>query len=428
MNIIKIMTDTTEFQTLTYTFNLSAYADIGKVVTDEEYAKSKHLIVKHIGNKYLIKYDKSKVTIGNTSTLGLFRSIITDGKKIISFAPPKSYNSKDEEWMQNPNKYIDDVGFKLFVLELHHEGTMINVFWDEDIEDWNIATRSNIGGRCKYFKDSEHTFRYLYLDAINKMEEFDNDYSASFNKLDKKFSYSFVLQHPKNRLVIPFQQAKLILVGKYESLDNWEVKGYKEVNKNSMVTQQYIKDHFNEETVQNGMVNQYKLVGWMIYNGGTRFKVRNPTYEKVRQLKGNNPKLEFQFHELRKNNKIIEYLFYFPEHKEIFNGYWNKVKLFTDHLYQNYVKCYIQHQKPLKEFPYQFRGHMFNIHQTYLTDLKPNKLYVKWGFVKNYINDLPSARLMYSVNYEMRNVERDTAIEKDLEKQPKPEEIDFNTV
>tara|TARA_Y100001970_G_C14253957_1_gene873756 strand:+ start:812 stop:2086 length:1275 start_codon:yes stop_codon:yes gene_type:complete len=424
------MTDISNFQTLTSTFNLAAYADIGKVVTDEEYAKSKSLIVKHIGNKHLIKYDKSKVTRENTDTLGLFRSIITDGKKIISFAPPKSYNSKDEEWMQNPNKYFRDDPTENynFVIENYYEGTMINVFWDEDLKDWNIATRSNIGGRCKYFKDSEHTFRYLYLDAINKMEEYENDYSASFENLDKNFSYSFVLQHPKNRLVIPFQQAKLILVGKYESLDNWEVKAYKEVNKNSIVTQQYIKDHFNEETIQSAMTNQYKLVGWMIYNGATRFKVRNPTYEKVRQLKGNNPKLEFQFHELRKNNKIIEYLYYFPEHKETFNGYWEKVKQFTNSLYQNYVKCYIQHQKPLKEFPYQFRGHMFNIHQIYLADLKPKNLYVKWGFVKNYINDLPSARLMYSVNYEMRNVERDNAMEKDLEKQHNLEEIDFNTV
>lgn len=423
------MTDTNDFQTLTYTFNLGAYADVEKVVTDKEYAESKNLIVKHIGNKYLIKYDKSKVTRGNTGTLGLFRSIITDGKKIISFAPPKSYNSKDEEWIQNPNKYLNDRVPEInnFVIENYHEGTMINVFWDEDLEDWNIATRSNIGGRCKYFKDSEHTFRYLYLDAINKMEEFDNDYSASFNKLDKKFSYSFVLQHPKNRLVVPFQQAKLILVGKYESLDNWLVKGYKEVNKKNIASQQYIKDHFNEETIQSAMTNHYKLVGWMIYNGGTRYKVRNPTYEKVRHLKGNNPKLEFQFHELRKNNKIIEYLHYFPEHREIFNGYWEKVKQFTDNLYQFYVRCYIQHEKPLKEFPYQFRSHMFNIHQTYLTELKPKKLYVRWNFVKNYINDLPSARLMYSVNYEMRSVERDNAIEKDLEKQSNLEEIDFNT-
>ena len=28
------------------------------------------------------------------------------------------------------------------------EGTMINLFWDKTLNDWNITTRSNIGAKC----------------------------------------------------------------------------------------------------------------------------------------------------------------------------------------------------------------------------------------------------------------------------------------
>ena len=53
------------------------------------------------------------------------------------------------------------------VLEHFVEGTMINVFWDYTINEWNIATRSNIGAKCKFNMDSDKTFRYMFLDAMN---------------------------------------------------------------------------------------------------------------------------------------------------------------------------------------------------------------------------------------------------------------------
>ena len=41
--------------------------------------------------------------------------------------------------------------------------------------DWNIATRSNIGGRCKFDMDKQETFRYMFLDACNHVGfDFDN--------------------------------------------------------------------------------------------------------------------------------------------------------------------------------------------------------------------------------------------------------------
>ena len=44
--------------------------------------------------RYIIKYNKYYIDLDNQNTLGLFRSVISDGTNIISFAPPKSLSYK----------------------------------------------------------------------------------------------------------------------------------------------------------------------------------------------------------------------------------------------------------------------------------------------------------------------------------------------
>ena len=46
-----------------------------------------------------------------------------------------------------------------------------------------------------------------------------NESNLNFDLLNKKYSYSFVLQHPDNRIVVPFTEMKLYLTNIY-SFDN----------------------------------------------------------------------------------------------------------------------------------------------------------------------------------------------------------------
>ena len=113
-------------------FDLHSYADINRLVRDKEYAKKKYIIVKSINtNKlsqlekqlidisstdpewrdkvlglkrqiselkslgktkshYLLKYNKNYLNADNIETLGMFRSVVTDGNTILSIAPSKS--------------------------------------------------------------------------------------------------------------------------------------------------------------------------------------------------------------------------------------------------------------------------------------------------------------------------------------------------
>ena len=177
-------------------FKLSDYIDFSKI-NDVEYMKEKGLKSFKISALTLIKYNKEKLNQDNLNTLGLFRSVITNGERIVSYSPPKSIT---HEVFKQENDFQE-----LSYIQPYIEGTMINVFWNEKIGDWDIATKSNIGARCHYNVLIKETFRYMFLDTMNKVD-------LDFEDLNKNYSYCFIMQHPKNRIVTPIKNHKLYLL------------------------------------------------------------------------------------------------------------------------------------------------------------------------------------------------------------------------
>ena len=80
------------------------------------------------------------------------------------------------------------------------------------------------------------------------------------------------------------------------------------------------------------MNTSYDIVGVIIHNiqTGERTKIRNPIYEKVRNLRGNQPKLQYQYLCLRKEEKVEDYLKFFPENKSQFLEFSDQIHLFTE--------------------------------------------------------------------------------------------------
>ena len=387
------------------------YADLAKLVTDKVYAEDKHIIVKQMDHLYVLKYDKSKLTTENINTLGLFRSIIINEKgKIISFAPQKSL---DFDIFSQSNKYED-----CFVQHFP-EGTMINVFFDTYIDDWQISTRSTIGAKCNFNMDSNITYRYMFLDAMNHI-------GLEFEDLDKNCCYSFVLQHPKNRIVVPIKEPAIILTNRYK-IENNEVfnnNSFNNPTKFNTLKMHTIDDNNFKSSVKytgnnwNDLITHffsenlsYQFQGIMIWNNkGQRTKIRNSNYEKIKHLKGNSPKLQYQYYHLRQNNAVSEFLKYYPEYRKEFSDFRRELHKWTSQLYQNYIKCFIKKEKPLGDFPYNFKTHMYKIHEIYLNDLKLEGKFVNKGVVIEYVNTLPPPRLMYSVNHVKKQFDKDQKI------------------
>ena len=358
----------------------------------------------------IITYDKSILNYDLVDTYGLCRSVIINSKNnVVGFAPPKSFQ---------PEKFLELYPFPSedIVAQEFIEGTMINVFFDPTIGltgGWEIATRNIVGATCGFFSQhtesqekTKQTFRTMFLEAAKET-------NLVLENLNPKLSYSFVLQHPNNRIVIPIKKPQLYLVAIYY-IDN------KDKNNITVFTTdlQENKDYWHTTTIKfpeiyefndyselidkcASMNTEYDTLGVILYNKKTchRTKIRNPVYEEVRHLRGNQSKLQFQYLTLRKAGKMNDFLKFFPENKREFSLFRDQVHLFTNTLFYNYISCYMKKEKQLKEFSPQYRTHMFNIHEKYKNELKPENKFVTNRVVIEYVNNLQPQLLMHSLNY-----------------------------
>lgn len=357
----------------------------------------------------IIRYDKNMLSVDLVPSYGLCRSVIVNSNnKVVSVAPPKSI---DPETFFKKYPYRDDLDFKdTIIAEEFVEGTMINVFFDPSIGvsgAWEIATRNTVGATSSFYKSpNSKTFRQMFLEAAKEN-------NLDINNLDKRFCYSYVLQHPENRIVVPFSKPQLYLIQVYRIEHNdtgvhitlCEQLESEEFRTTVKFLQTYEFNSYKELVDKFGSMNTpYDVMGVVIHHldTGERTKIRNPVYEQVRQLRGNQPKLQYQYLCLRKEGRVKDFLKYYPENKIEFSEFRDQVHLFTDTLYANYCSCYIRKEKPLKEFSEQYRTHMFNIHAIYMNELREKKLFVTNTMVQKYVNELHPSLLMYCLNYHLR--------------------------
>lgn len=386
-----------------YSYDLSSIITNGNLENDS-HIKTINYTTKSTGNSYkIINYNKELLSKDpvDVGSYGLFRSVVfNSNNKIVAFAPPKSYefNSFANQFPNNNDNNL--------VVEEFVEGTMINLFFDKG---WQIATRKTVGGDVSFFKNnSGSTFNSMFLDACKAN-------GLTFGMLDDQFMYSFVLQHPENRIVLPIKKPQLYLVAVYYI--NNETLQVTPINMNDVKSSGVFINNttvkFPEEydfTSYEDLVNKFasnqisfNVMGLVIkhklYN--VRTKIRNPVYEEIKQLRGNQPKLQYQYLLLRQHGKVSDFLKIYPENKKEFASFRNQIHQFTETLYNYYVSCYIKKEAPLSTYHGQFKTHMFNIHQHFLSELKEKGEYVSHNTVIGYVNSLHPSKLMYSLNFNM---------------------------
>ena len=402
-------------------FNLSQIPDfnnlVNGVITENNLLKLYNVECKTSNNqKYsVIRYLKEFLCVDYVSTYGLCRSIVLNSaNNVVSFAPPKSIPS--DIFIQKYSEKNDNLIAQEFI-----EGTMINAFWDPTIGlsgSWEISTRNTLGATSSFFKGTnKKTFRDMFLEAAKEA-------NLSLENLNKDFCYSFVLQHPENRIVIPFNTPILYLVALYniQNVDgnilvySHSIEDVKQFNwgpSNIKFPQIYQWNNYTELVEKYASMNtSYDILGFVVYNKetGERMKVRNPVYEQVRHLRGNQPKLQYQYLCLRKEGRVADFLKYYPENKTEFSSFRDQIHLFTNTLLTNYLSCYVKKERPLIEFSEQYRTHMFNIHKIYIDELRDKKLFINNTIVIKYVNNLHPSLLMYCLNFQMRKRVVDTIV------------------
>jgi len=393
--------------TITYDLSSIAGVDMDSIIKDPHSESSEKKLDslkvnvkkwKHRDKIYsILRYDKNYLCNDMIAEIGLLRSVILDSDKILAFTPPKSLRIKDFE-----RTYLaEECTAEEFI-----EGTMITLFFDKNLGDWDIATRGSVGANMTFYTkgkfQKEHTFRYMFLQVCNAV-------NLDFDMLNKEYCYIFVFQHPKNRIVVPFGEMNLYLVRVYK-INNYSIEDIPRECILANLKDTTVKlpkmisfDSYENLYTEYGSVNtDYKIVGVMIYHEGIRTKIRNPNYEDVRKLRGNQPKLQYRYLELRQMGLIKKYLSYFSHDSDAFSLYRDQIHRFTVGLFSNYISCFIKKTKQLKHYPFQYKNHMYNLHQMYINELREKGQFINFEVTKNYINTLPISQLMYSLNYNLR--------------------------
>jgi len=280
----------------------------------------------------IIRYDKSLIDmkdIENATTIGHLRSVIFSKEgDLVCYSPPKSIQWSD---FQNSEHYTSCVP----VIEEYIEGTMINMFWDEYTQAWEFATKNTIG--CKksfqykdFFQSSTtpaKTFEDMFLEAYY--------YNAlHYIHFDKSKCYSFVLQHPENRIVSYVSEPRIYLIACYKIENNnvmiddlsdikFQIISLVNEKKYPNVIRFPIKYEYSTNVEEFSNHPDYNVMGIVIKNPKTGYysKIRNNTYMNVKKMIGNSPSLLYRYIRLLKENLVNEYISIFPEHHMYFYHY-----------------------------------------------------------------------------------------------------------
>ena len=390
----------------------------------------------------ILKYTTGTLKCDELQTLGLLRSVVLDQcGKVIAYSPPKCVVPSETELN---SRFSDDN----IIVEEFVEGTMINVFYhrpngQDEGAGWELATKSCVGGNIVFHSvqpslhpkqeqpkqeqqpeseqkqeeqppqeqvEQKKTFRRMFLECMTES-------NLDFGVLQKDCSYSFVMQHPNNHIVRTIEKPALYLIAVYKT-DNEALT----------VTEQCRDEHLSQiKSSSNGACSlqlprrftqslrglqdqyislnaPYDFPGLICRerSTGLRFKFRNPNYERIKNLHGSEPKLQFQYLSLRQQGKVKEYLKLHTEHREVFQKCRDQLHAYTNQLFANYIGCYVKKERPFTEYPAEFKTHMFKLHERYLKELREKKEHITLGQTIAYMNGLFPSHQIYTLNYGVR--------------------------
>lgn len=362
----------------------------------------------------------------------IYHSVILEypSKRLLSFAPPQNVEYSDNNngfssFVENNNEiYINE-----FV-----EGTFIHLFYDPRISSWEIATKRAIGGNYSYFHipgKETITYRQMIMEAFRETNDISFNQLPFLEYLPKNHCYSFVLQHPSNHIVIQMETPKMYLVSVYEidtdkntatfispiEYQSWSIftdlkdgilyfpKTYNICNENKDAKND-MNEYLHLIHLYASIHTPYTHMGLMFtnLNTGKRCSIINPNYEEMCKVRGNYTNIQYQYLCLRRINKVMHFLNFFPQYKALFYEYKTQMDTFIQNIHQCYISYYINKSGVYiskKYFSIIYALH----HSVFLPSVTASlqsgiyeKIIIKQSVIKEYLNQMDPGKLLHILN------------------------------
>jgi len=307
------------------------------------------------------------------------------------------------------------------------EGSMINLWYDHAIQSWEISTKTSLGGDYVYCRSSlsdgadtepeklsmdetgfigNKTYRQMFLEAITT--EF-VDLNDLF-RWPKNCSYSFVLQHPQNKLVIQVNQPRLYLIAVYE-IDGIHVKV---IPSKTYLTWDclrqpwiYYPSTFSCTGLKySDLIRTYStihgstdIVGVMCTNTvtGMRTKIINTVYIELKEIRGTNSNLLYLFFTLMYMDKIDHYLNIFPWYSNAFAKYRSLLQKWVDNISISYKSRYVKRTGEI--ISHRYMPHVYKLHHSiYLPSVASGtKCIITKKIIQNYLHQFTPTELFHTI-------------------------------
>lgn len=320
----------------------------------------------------IIYYDKKRTDM-NHPNVGVYRSMIWNkaANTAIPVAPQRA---------RSFSQAIDD-GAANFMTTEFVDGTMINMVWDQANNKWVLFTRTQIGALGHFF--GTRPFAELFWEAFRAGGLTEAD-------LDTNMAYSWVLQHPEERIVTapPYGIPRVFLINATGPMSA----------KLMTFTPKVFVHLKTLEDVKEFVYSQGKRLGAQFQGvcihtaDGLRYKLRTNEYDEARHLRGNQAKRPYLWLERWAEGRLGHYLRLYPEEACDAESVVEQFKAATQELHTLYLQVYRQKLMPLGEAPQKYRKLLWELHRAGGGAYFPN--------VREFMNKQETARKLWVVNYE----------------------------
>lgn len=290
-----------------------------------------------------------------------------------------------------------------YVVEQLVDGVPIGAFFDEETKYWRLHTRTIMDASNRYYSQTK-TFANMAGDA---------DFPALLSRLDKTMGYTFVLQHPENRIVVPIGVPKLICVqavrvtesGAFDLLPP-PVAPVNVCAINGSTPTWDTACLFPES--HDHSIPYFR--GYMIKNPATgqQWKFVDPLYARVAALRGEGSRLDFRWMTLWTDGMLKQYLYYYPEEADAAHALVAQWAGMAQPVFDLYRQVFFARTRTLSSVPPKFRSLVSLLHDDYKQYREATGNHLDLAFVEICLEHCDVKQMIHVLNWDVREAAQRT--------------------
>jgi hypothetical protein len=349
---------------------------------------------------YIVKF--SHETKINDPMINQLRGLLFNlrTKKIYSMTYPVPIEVNDLPTAEQSG-IVEHLGKTKYTVQEIIDGTLLRLSYIDEVDKWLLSTNGKEDANDAYWMNGSSFSEQFW--SVNP--------SINLTTLNHNYVYMFALCHPHNVIVINHPQSQIYHVTTYDRTT------FKEVECDLVLPHPPVFEldvskiqKKNHESLEKPV----RMAGYMVVTTDEqgvvhRYRFENDNYRHARQLRGDSNNLMYVMlgFMLDPNPQHLdEFLQYYPIYMNLVVQLQRRLVSLVSKLYREYGLRYKEHD----DIFVHPRHHRFlsEIHtQVYLSKLKSVGKTVQYQDILNHIKSLPTAKVLYILNYIYEPIHRE---------------------